>query len=118
GRSAWSLRNHFCNIASYRVTEWVRHSLNAGSRQYAHAPPPPLLRRHTVEMDVVRIAKTVAPELLHLPQFHEFVALGGAEQKIAIIFRRGTIGTLRGHAPSIDNETLPSFPRHHQSARG
>src|SRR5262249_3244409 len=117
-RPARSLRNHIPDIASYRLTEWGVHGLNAGSRQDAHAPPPPLLRRHTVKMDVVRIAETVAPVLLHLPQFDELVALGRAEQKIAIVLRRGTIGTLRGHAPSIDNETLPSFPRHRQSARG
>jgi hypothetical protein len=38
-RPARSPRNHFRNIVSYRVTEWVFHSLNAASRQYAHARP-------------------------------------------------------------------------------
>src|SRR5262245_4045511 len=109
GKPTWSLRNHIRNVASDCVTEWVLHGLKASSSQNAHAPPPPLLWRHAIEMNVVGIAETVAPLLLNLPQFDELVALGRAEQKMAIILRLGTIGTLRGHAPSADYQALPSF---------
>src|SRR5215831_6209487 len=39
---AGSWRDDLRNVASYRVTKRVLHRLKAGSRQYAHAPLPPM----------------------------------------------------------------------------
>jgi hypothetical protein len=64
---AGSTFDDLCDITSDLVAEGVFNGFETCARQNTHAARIPLLRRHPIEMDVVRVVEAVPPVLLNLP---------------------------------------------------
>src|SRR5262249_30233812 len=80
-------RNDRGDVIADLVPERVFDGFKARAGEDAHTALIPFLRRHPVEMNVIRVVEAVTSVLFDLPQFDALMSLFRTEQEVAVVPR-------------------------------
>src|ERR1700746_880776 len=102
----WHTRSHRCNIVANAIAERVAGTLYGGAAEDADALAVPISRPHSIDADVVAVAKAIQPIPLDFRKAQDFISLRSVQQQSAIINTRKRIVSALIHL-SLDFYSIP-----------